>query len=395
MRERSCRKSRARVVILGGIVALSVLVTGAEAAMRKGPYLIYPGNNTQMTVLWQLNVWQSCTLEWGLDTTYSAGSVVTNQYGTDRQHRHTITGLTPGAKYYYRVTEGANHHTGSFRAAPPADATSVKFLAYGDTRSYPSVHDMVNAGMVATYTGDPDYQTIVLHSGDWVSDGDEEADWTDQFFGRTRTNTLAMQANVPINGCRGNHEDFAIVYRKYWPYPYVSPCYWSFDYGPAHIVVIDQYRNYSPGSAQLTWIENDLAASDKPWKFLLYHEPGWGAGTSHANNAAVQTRLQPLCETYGVDIVIAGHNHNYARCGPVNGVWHITSGGGGAPLSTPNLSYPYVVTAAKEYHFCKIDIQDNRLTLTAVKSNGTVLDTFTITHDVPVETAISHWELYD
>ena len=36
-----------------------------NANRRKGPYLIYPGTNTQMTVLWQVDATAGCTIAWG------------------------------------------------------------------------------------------------------------------------------------------------------------------------------------------------------------------------------------------------------------------------------------------------------------------------------------------
>lgn len=97
--------------------------------------------------------------------------------------------------------------------------------------------------------------------------------------------------------------------------------------------------SYTPGSAEYNWLTNDLASTTKPWKILLFHEPGWSAGGSHANNTTVQTYIQPLCKQYGVDLVLNGHNHYYSRA-VVDGVQHITTGGGGAPLYAPNPTYP-------------------------------------------------------
>ena len=113
--------------------------------------------------------------------------------------------------------------------------------------------------------------------------------------------------------------------QKYWPYPYVDNFYWSFDYGPSHIVVVDQYAPYTSNSPQYKWLENDLSGTDKQWIFIVFHEPSWSAG-NHENNNEVQTYIQPLCEQYGVDIVFAGHNHYYARA-EVNRVQHVTTGG--------------------------------------------------------------------
>ena len=133
--------------------------------------------------------------------------------------------------------------------------------------------------------------------------------------------------------------------------------------------MIDQYTSYGPGSAQLQWITSDLSASTKPWKFVVLHEPGWSAGGNHPNNTQVQTDMQPLCLQYGVSIVFGGHNHYYARA-VVNGIEHLTIGGGGAPLYTPDPSYPYVVASARAYHYCKIAISGGTLTFQAVTPAG-------------------------
>ena len=149
--------------------------------------------------------------------------------------------------------------------------------------------------------------------------------------------------------------------------------------GPAHFAVVDEYTSYVTGSAQYNWLVNDLSSTSKEWVFVMSHEPGYSAG-SHPDNTEVQTYLQPLCETYGVDIYFAGHNHYYARCDK-NGVKHITTGGGGAPLSTGSAAYsPYVEVYVQAYHFCKIEINGTQLDLTAKKADGTVIDTFTLNH---------------
>ncbi|MDD5134062.1 MAG: fibronectin type III domain-containing protein, partial [Phycisphaerae bacterium] len=146
------------------------------AVLRKGPYLIYPGVNTQMTVLWQLDASESCTLEWGLDTNYTAGSANVSEYGTDHQYKYTITGLTPGEKYYYKVTVGAGITTGNFLAAPDNSATNVKFLMYGDTRTNAVSQASVCAGMNNVISADPAYQTMLLLAGDWV-ETNAETNW--------------------------------------------------------------------------------------------------------------------------------------------------------------------------------------------------------------------------
>jgi hypothetical protein len=98
----------------------------------------------------------------------------------------------------------------------------------------------------------------------------------------------------------------------------------------------------------------------------------------------VQNYIQPLCEQYGVSIVFAGHNHYYARA-VVNDVQHVTTGGGGAPLYNPSSGYPYVVTATRTHHFCTIEIDGDVLDFKAITPAGAVIDSFTITPPVGVE----------
>ena len=356
--------------------------------LRKSPYLIYPGDPSRMTVLWQFAATDTARISWGTDTTCALGSAQTTEYGYDHQHRITLEGLTAGTRYYYRVNSTGMVRTGSFLSGATPDATRLKFLAYGDTRSYPLTHDRVAAGIVSTYTTDPEYQTFTLNVGDLVLNGDGESDWTTQFFSPSMTNVRRMMADLPFLSCMGNHEGEGLKFVKYFPYPFVGGRYWSFDYGPAHFVIVDQFTWYGTGTSQLNWITADLAASTKPWRFVVLHEPGWSAGGGHPNNTAVQTYLEPLFEQYGVSVVFGGHNHYYARA-VVNGVQHITTGGGGAPPHTPVPGSPNVVVAIPAYHFCKLEIDAGTLRFRAVNTDGAVIDSFTLTDTIPPLAAIT------
>ena len=352
--------------------------TGASvpANRRKGPYLIFPGNNTQMTVLWQIDVTTTCNIAWGTSTSYSTGNANTSEYGSDHQHKYNITGLTPGTRYYYRVTIGSNNYTGSFNAAPASSATAIKFFMYGDTRSNGSSNNTVCGQMVSTYNADAAYRSLVLHAGDWVS-SDGESQWTSEWYNYSWTNIVNATANAAFMGCIGNHEGGASVYKKYRPFPFVSATYFSFDYGPLHVAVVDQYTSYTSGSAQYNWLNTDLTNSTKLWKIIVLHQPGWSCNGGHSNDTTVQNTIQPLCVSKGVSIVLAGHNHYYSRA-VVSGVHHITAGNGGAPLYTPASGQPYIVTYNKSIGVSKVVISGNSLTCTTVNGSGSVIDTFTV-----------------
>lgn len=368
--------------ILHCIAVLLLLLccsNSASAGIRKGPYPIFEGSNTAMTVLWQTDAGETNVIRWGTDTNYSMGQASVGTYGTDYQHKQVISGLEPGTVYYYEVV---GYGAGSFRTAPSASATAVKLIAYGDTRTYPADHNKVAGRIRAAYADDPAFQTIALHAGDWVT-SNSETYWTNEWFvsGADYPQLHALQAEVPVVGVRGNHEGTATLFAKYFPEPYVAGFYWSFDYGPVHVAMVDQYTTYTAGSAQLNWLSSDLAATTKPWKIVVLHEPGWTSGGSHGNNIAVQTLLQPLFGQYGVQLVVGGHNHYYAR-GVVDNIQHLTLGGGGAPLYAPASGEPNIVRTDQSNHHTELDINGNTMLFTAHRADGTVIESFTISSGI-------------
>lgn len=372
--------------------------SGFEAPFLKAPYLLYTGSNTQMKVIWQLEDTRNCTIEWGTDTNYGLGNVQTAEYGDDHQHSYTISGLTPGMLFFYQVSSDGVLNPGSFRCAPVETETDLKFFVYGDTRTNYMIHDSIAACIISDYTSDPEFQTIILSTGDLIEFGAFEDSWQNEFFNDEQTNLRQRMQELPFVTCLGNHELYEDNYSgidldtqlfgKYFPYPFVGRRYWSFDYGPVHFTIVDQYPPYydpfGEGEInvyQLEWIESDLSSTDKQWKFIVLHEPGWSAGGSSGhpeNNTDVQELLQPLCEQYGVQIVFAGHNHYYAKA-CMNGVYHLTVGGGGAPLYSPWAGYPNVIFTEKVNHYCMVQIEQDTLILNTISISNKLIDAFEMT----------------
>jgi hypothetical protein len=350
-----------------------------STVLTKGPTLIFTGDNTKMRIFWQWTSNSTFQMQWGTSTSYSQGNVAVNPTDTTNHlYTYDFSGLAPGTKYYYRAVTGSQCSGGTFYAAPAASATGVKFVSYGDTRTNGSSHNGLAGQVVSLFQSDPAFQTLNIHVGDWVS-ADSESAWTSEWFNTSYTSLRTQDANLSDIGIRGNHEGSATFWKRYWPEPFQSGgLYWSFDYGPMHIVLMDAYTAYNSGSAQYNWLKSDLAASTKTWKIVAFHEPGWSANGGHPNNTTVQNDLQPLFVHYGVSLVLGGHNHYYARA-LLNGVTHLTVGGGGAPLYTPATGQPNIVVAVKTYSFAEFTISGKTLTAKVINNSGATIDTFTIT----------------
>jgi hypothetical protein len=347
--------------------------------LTKGPTLIYTDDNTKMRVFWQWTSNVTFQVQWGTSTNYGQGNAAVKPTNSSTfLYTYDISGLTPATKYYYRVVTGTKCSSGTFYAAPAANATSVKFFSYGDTRTNGSIHNGLAGQVVSAYKADPAFQTLNVNVGDWVS-ADSSTAWTSEWFATSYTNLRTQDANIADIGVRGNHEGAATLWKQYWPEPFQpGGLYWSFDYGPAHFVMLDAYTAFGAGSAQYNWLKADLAASTKTWKFVAIHEPGWSAGGGHANNTTFQSDLQPVLQQYGVAMVFAGHNHYYCRA-MVNGIVELTLGGGGAPQYTPASGQPDIVTYTKAYSFGEFTISGNTLTVKVLNNSGATIDTFTVT----------------
>jgi hypothetical protein len=92
------------------------------------------------------------------------------------------------------------------------------------------------------------------------------------------------------------------------------------------------------GSAQATWLANDLAANASEHVIAYWHHPRFSSGT-HGNDPSTQA-FWDLLYQHGAEIVLVGHDHNYERFAPQDpfgtadsefGITQFVVGTGGAP----------------------------------------------------------------
>jgi hypothetical protein len=291
-----------------------------------------------------------------------------------------LAGLTADTIYHYRVTTGnsfsADH---TFPTAIAPDTSFFRFAFYGDTQTGDRVAQAISAPQMIADGILSSNPKFVIFTGDAAFRGGNYAMWGSQFFAPS----ASMFYSVPLFFAVGNHElgdPFWAGTFFYWP---SNPGTWySFDYGNAHFAVIDTDADFSPGSAQYEWIVSDLAGASKTWLFVSFHHPPYSSSAEEGQliTAAVRQFLVPLFETYGVDMVLNSHVHLYERS-EKNGIYYITSGGGGAELmTTQDTINPYQQYWASTYHFCTVDVSAEELLLKARYGDGTPFDEVYIGH---------------
>ena len=331
----------------------------------------------------------AATVTWGPLSTSGAVVLLETQDGvlvSDDQGvgRVRFTRLTPGTDYRYRVVaHGVSAPQGAFRTSASSDST-FSFAFYGDSRQNPAGHGRVVEQML-------NHQfDFVIHSGDFVGDGRVEAEWIPQFFEPTR----ALRLRAPIYPAIGNHEQDSRFYYDYFEVPPNGSserpeAWYAFDYGQAHFAVLDtnpESGSLDTGSEQRTWLEADLAGSQARWKFVVVHHPAYSSGY-HKSNLRIRKNLVPLCERFGVDMVLTGHEHCYERTWPLQqdrrvdrGMVQVVSGGGGAPLYSVGRS-DWTAVSESVAHFCMVSINGGQLDLDVYDIEGNAIDAFTLYKD--------------
>ncbi len=154
--------------------------------------------------------------------------------------------------------------------------------------------------------------------------------------------------------------------------------YYKVSHGPADFFYLDSSVPglFGPGSSdQRAWLDDELASSTNQWKIVALHHPLYSSGR-HGPTIGAREQLEPILVRRKVDLVLAGHDHDYERIRPQGGVHYVVSGGG--CKTTPVGRSRYTAVSASILHFLVIDVQGDRLVGRCVRADGVVVDQFTL-----------------
>jgi hypothetical protein len=338
-------------------------LAATDTQVTRGPYVQRVDDNSAR-VVWRTNIAAPSKLS------YSDGTTTTTVVDAAPRTDHSVLiGPLPSLS---RITYTLNYPTpvsGNFETCSSSPAT-LHLDAVGDMGGG-STPEKDIANLVAS-----DHPDLIAAMGDDVYPTGLDKDYPARLFVPYAT---AMRGSAYFTTF-GNHEYYspgaADAHRAYSQPGNES--YFSFDCSGVHFTVLDAYQPYKPGSTQYQWLASDLAATTQPWKVVVLHIPPYSSSTTGPYPGSTGV-LNPLFEQYHVQLVLAGHSHNYERTNVLNGVTYMVDGGGGNGINSFSGSQPsWSAYRAAEYSYVRFTISPSLLSGTEVRQDGSTGDTFSI-----------------
>lgn len=110
--------------------------------------------------------------------------------------------------------------------------------------------------------------------------------------------------------------------------------WYSYELGTWHVIVLNSNCAFvggcGGGSPQLAWLEADLRAHPAACTLAYWHHPLISSGR-HGSDPRTDPLWRALAAA-GADLVLVGHDHDYERIAPVDGIRSFVVGTGGRSL---------------------------------------------------------------
>jgi predicted phosphodiesterase len=356
----------------------------APAIVQTGPYIML-GAPGQAFVALKSDGMPAPTVEWWVAPAVASAGEAS---GAPEPEVHKVTagrredlwvaqleGLPIGPSISYRVKSvRGDTPTRTFRAGAPT-GSKFRFAVFGDTRDGHSVHrqliEMVDRELI----------DFTVHTGDMVQQGGVRGEWL-QFFQIERP----LLVDTPIVPAVGNHDVSGRDYfRQYFLHDLwaANKNYFVLDWGNLRLLVLDTGIECRDGCAQYAFAERALREGQKKGQLMaiMLHYPPYSSG-EHGSQLEVQRPVAALAKKHGVELVIAGHDHDYERTRSIDGTTYMVSGSGGAPIRPVN-PRSFTAEARTEPHYVLIDVESDRMILRAVNLQGDTFDTYVIDDNPP------------
>jgi hypothetical protein len=270
------------------------------------------------------------------------------------------------------VTDRIPGRAFAFTLVPQERAESPNVLAFaviGDFGTGGRNQFRVAEEMIVTYWRQP--YSLMLTTGDNVYFGDPAERAEEVIY---RPYGPLFDAGVQFRPALGNHdvddpEDLPETLATLG----MPGRYYRFTSGPVDFFALDS--NLMDGD-QLMWLMEGLSCSDNAWQVVYMHHSLYSSG-AHGSDTALRERLEPILIAGGADIVFSGHDHNYERSTPQDGIVHVVTGGGGRRIRPVGAS-AFTVVSESELHFMLVEASRDTMEIQALDTDGIAIDSFSM-----------------
>ena len=472
--------------LITNLLLILSLVINAQSNNAKSEFLVKPylqlgkkASPKSIQLLWHAavsnDVWlaeykNNGEADWRKSEDQTSSTIAVPNIPPFKVFSTTFNSLKPGSSFQYRVSKNGKVVFNSEGKSLKSPEQSYRIAISGDMGAGSNTAKRI---AYEIYKTKPD---MVAIAGDIVYNRGLVSEYTTKFwpvYNQDNADTLGapLLRSIPFVAAVGNHDAStrdldrfpdALAYYHFWDQPlnglpgkeggafvpalvgsdankkafydgsgqkYPRMTNFSFDHGNAHWTIIDSnpYVDWSDSTLR-DWLAKDLAAAaNVTWRFVLYHHPCFNSSRAHYEQQQMRL-IAPILEKGKVDIVFAGHVHNYQRTHPLtfkpdnlgnqlvagannirigktvngrwaldktfngkrntkpNGVIYIVTGAGGQGLYNPEQTkdkdswQKFTVRFESRVHsFTLLDVNGKTLTLSQVDINGKEVDRIKIT----------------
>ena len=276
----------------------------------------------------------------------------------------TLSGLTAGATYYYRVGDGTVwSEIRSFTV--PAAGKQTRFFLLADIQEEAALEGMVRIA---------DHLAGQYPFGVQLGDAVDNVRYYNQWDDALKLFTLDGIRDTDVLHVIGNHEaddsgNGAIAARSVFGVP---ADWYSVERGDVYIAVLNHTSDKDTLQQFAQWLIEDAAKTSCTWKVLVTHVPAYYTNPT-GGGEIYQQYLPAACDAAGIDFYFSGNDHSYARTAPLTAgqveekgtVYYICGSTGGKS---------YSIVDNKDFHFEKatLDFESIYVDVTADRFQATV-----------------------
>ena len=257
-------------------------------------------------------------------------------------------------------------HSSPPKLTLPVKDGSVRFAVIGDTGSGTDKQRDVGEMMVKYRALFP--FEFVLMMGDNLYGGEAPQDFEKKF---SQPYKVLLDDKVKFYATLGNHDLPLQV--NYTNFNMNGKEYYRFKKG--NVAFYSLNSNYMD-KKQVQWLEDELAKDTSEWKICFFHHPPYSSAKKHGSDDQLRQVVEPIFIKYGVNAVLAGHDHVYERIKPQKGIYYFVSGAGGKLRSGDVQETSPLIEKGfdRDLHFMLFEVAGDQLYFQAISRIGETFD---------------------